>query len=197
MNAAGFSRAMLGVQLALSRRRVLPLAAGLLLVLAACAWGVLVPRVAQEVATERLALARAQARARAPRLPASAPSAPSGEARLQAFRSALGDVRGVDASLQAIFTAGEQSHLQLEKADYKLAYDKAGHFWTYAVQLPVTGSYAAIRAFGERVLLAMPYASLDEIDFRRKDIGHADLEARVRFTLHLAGPPDAAAGATR
>jgi hypothetical protein len=35
-------------------------------------------------------------------------------------------------------------------------------------------------------LRAMPFAALDDIGFRRDDIGAAGVDARVRFTLYLA-----------
>jgi hypothetical protein len=196
MNASALLHVALNARLALKRTGLLRLGAPLLIGISAGAWVAWVPRLAAQAEQARHALEAAQARGNEPKLASSAAPVPSAGERLRAFRAALGDVRQADTSLQAIFAAGEQSRLVLDKADYKLSYDKAGRFWTYAVQLPVTGSYAAIRAFSENVLLAMPYASLDEIDFHRKDIGRAELEARVRFTLHLAGQPNVAAKAT-
>jgi hypothetical protein len=36
-------------------------------------------------------------------------------------------------------------------------------------------------------LRAIPFAALDDIGFRRDEIGAAGVDARVRFTLYLAG----------
>jgi hypothetical protein len=35
-------------------------------------------------------------------------------------------------------------------------------------------------------MVSMPYASLDEISFRRESIGDEAVEARVQMTLYLA-----------
>ena len=60
--------------------------------------------------------------------------------------------------------------------------------YTYQVTLPVKGSYGAVWKFGMLALRAIPFASLDEISFRRDAIGDAAVEARLRLTLYLAGP---------
>jgi len=182
----------LQARLALARRGGLGPIAVLLLAAAAAAWGLALPQLRAQAAQERARLDAAQRHAREPRTASDTPP-PLARQRLRDFRAVLGDVRRADESLQAVFAAGERARLVLDQAEYKLAYDRAGRFWTYAVQLPVSGSYAAIRGFGEQVLLALPYAALDEIDFRRKDIAQPTLEARLHFTLHLDGPPEGAA----
>jgi len=192
MKAPDLAAFALRARLALARRGGLGLVAGALLALAA-AGGVAVQqqqRVAQRAARD-VALQASRRPASEPVVASDAP--PLAAQRVREFHAALGDVRRTDDALKAIFAAGEQSRLVLDQAEYKLAYDKGGRFWTYAVQLPVSGSYAAIRAFSERVLLALPYASLDEIDFHRKDIAQPTLDARLRFTLHLEGPAEGAA----
>jgi len=181
----------LRARLALARRGGLGLVAGALFAAAAAGSVALVrQRDAQEQAHES-ALRAAHRHSREPVV--ASDTLPVAPRHLREFHAALGDVHRTDDALKTIFAAGERSRLVLDQADYKLAYDKGGRFWTYAVQLPVSGSYAAIRAFSEQVLLALPYASLDEIDFHRKDIAQPTLDARLRFTLHLEGPAEGAA----
>jgi len=48
---------------------------------------------------------------------------------------------------------------------------------------------AAVRRFCERVLLTIPFASLDEITFKREAVGNGSLDARLRFTLYLTDAP--------
>lgn len=113
---------------------------------------------------------------------------------LGSFQPTLGDIHQADQALKAIFAEADRQLLVLDEAEYRLAYDKAGGFYAYSVRLPVKGGYLALRIFCEQVLLTLPYASLDEISFKRRAAGETDLDARLHFTLYLAGPPDYAAG---
>ena len=54
------------------------------------------------------------------------------------------------------------------------------------MSLPLKGSYAAVWQFALQALRAMPFASLDELSFRREQIADPTLEARVRLTLYLS-----------
>jgi hypothetical protein len=113
---------------------------------------------------------------------------------LGAFRATLGDIHQADQALKTIFSEADRQLLALDQAEYRLSYDKAGGFYAYSVRLPVKGGYLALRIFCEQVLLSLPYASLDEINFKRRAAGETDIDARLHFTLYLAGPPDYAGG---
>jgi len=119
---------------------------------------------------------------------------PEAQQNLQNFYSALGDVEQTERSLTTMFAEADKQDLVLDQAEYKLSYDKNGRFYAYSIKLPVSGSYAALRNFSTRLLLALPYASLDDISFKRRDSNQAALEARLHFTLYLNGPEDYAAG---
>ena len=57
------------------------------------------------------------------------------------------------------------------------------------LNLPVKGSYGAIWQFALGALRAIPFASLDDIGFRRDSIGDPVVEARLRLTLYLKDVP--------
>jgi hypothetical protein len=123
--------------------------------------------------------------------PVAMAEAPS---NLGAFRRALGDIKQAEQAVRTMFAEADRQLLALDQADYKLAYDKAGHFYAYSVQMPVRGSYLAIRIFCEQVLLDLPFASLDDISFKRRGVGETTLDVKLHFTLYLDGPPDYAGG---
>jgi hypothetical protein len=104
---------------------------------------------------------------------------------LSAFYDVLGETRYVEQQIKTLFAIAEKTGLILNLADYKFAEDKNGRFQTYQIVLPVKGSYGAIRQFCEQVLLAIPFASLDEMHFKRDGIASGTLEARLRLTLYL------------
>ena len=56
---------------------------------------------------------------------------------------------------------------------------------TYQIVLPVKGGYQPLWQFAMQGLRDMPFASLDEVSFRRDAIAEPVVEARLRFTLYL------------
>lgn len=186
---------VLRARIALARHGGPVLAAALLLA-GAGACLVLLPTLRAEVAArgqdvrllqERAAVARAN--------PVhDAPPPPPSERNAQDFYAALGDVRLAEHDLQVLFDEAQDQGLRIEQADYKLGYDANGRFYIYTVQMPVSGSYAAIRDFCRQLLRAVPYAALDDISLRRGTTGDGGVEARLRLTFYLDGPPDYAAG---
>jgi len=186
----GLSLAKAGLQLRLTLMRF-GWSNGLAMLLAAGAavaglW--LVPQLRAQHAAGQVALAKAQRlHDAAPASAASAlmPSLPPNQQHLQDFYDLLGETRYAEQQVKTLFAIAAKNGLTLNQADYKLAYDKNGMFHTYVISLPVRGPYAAIRPFCEQVLLAVPFASLDQIDFKRESINDQNLEAKLRITLYL------------
>jgi hypothetical protein len=108
------------------------------------------------------------------------------EERLAAFYDVLGDQRYVEQQVKTLFAVATKSGLILDQGEYKSSLDKGSHSTTYQMILPVKGQYQAIRKFCEQTLLAIPFASLDEISFKRDEIASNTLEAKLHFTLYLA-----------
>lgn len=107
------------------------------------------------------------------------------EERIAQFYGSLGESGYAEQQVKTLFAIAAKAGLALNQADYKPEANATGHYQTYQIVLPVHGPYRAIREFCEQTLLAIPFASLDQIDFRRDTIGSATLEARLRFTLYL------------
>jgi len=193
MSALALRIRLLQGRLALDRFGWTNLAALALLVAGAAACLILLPNLEDQLIARREALTDLQSRLRhevrqGVAKPQAAPT------NLGAFRANLGDVGQADQALKTLFTEADRQLLVLDEAEYRLVYEKAGGFYAYSVRLPVKGSYLALRIFCEQVLLALPYASLDEIAFKRRAAGETEIEARLHFTLYLAGPPEYAAG---
>jgi hypothetical protein len=132
----------------------------------------------------------AQARLAAQPLPAPAtlvaPSVPpSANQNLAEFYQVLGEKRYAEQQVKVLFDLAAKSNLTLSQGEYKAAYDKASRVSTYQIILPVKGPYQSIWRFSMQALSQMPFASLDEVGFRRETIADATVEARLRFTLYL------------
>ena len=197
MNGHSLAKAGLQLRLALMRFGWGNGLACLLSIAAAIAALWLVPQLKAQRAAGQVALARAQKlHDTAPDSSdfASAPTLPRNQQHLQDFNDLLGETRYAEQQVKTLFAIAAKNGLTLNQGDYKLAYDKNGMFHTYVISLPVHGPYAAIRPFCEQVLLAIPFASLDQIDFKRESVNNVNLEAKLRITLYLdksGGTPEA------
>ncbi|WP_332861280.1 hypothetical protein [Janthinobacterium svalbardensis] len=113
-----------------------------------------------------------------------APPATASE-NLARFHATLGQQRHVEQQVKQLFDLAAKNGLLLAQGEYKSGYEKAGRVATYQVTLPLKGSYAAVWQFALQALRAMPFASLDELSFRREQIADTQLEARLRLTFYL------------
>ena len=111
------------------------------------------------------------------------------DANLAAFRDVLGERRYVEQQVGTLFALAAKHGLTLAQGEYKSAVERNGGFATYQINLPVKGSYGAIWQFATAALGAMPFASLDDISFRRDSIAQGGVEARLRLTLYLKEAP--------
>jgi hypothetical protein len=175
--------------------------AALLLLTAGCAALAWVLPAREELEAERVRARRLAALP--PPLPASGTAglAPvvletSSAENLALFRTALGRQRDVEPGLKTLFALAAKSGLVLSQGEYKRGVERNAQLHTYQINLPVKGSYAQVWQFALQALRALPYASLDDVSFRRDSIGQAGLEARLRLTLYLADAPGTS-GATR
>jgi len=116
---------------------------------------------------------------------AAAPAADN----LDTFYAALGPRRYAEQQVRTLFALAAKNGLSLSQGEYKTGYDRNARVSTYQVNLPVKGSYGAIWQFALGALRAIPFASLDDISFRRDAIGDPAVEARLRLTLYLKDAP--------
>ena len=185
---------LLRLRLMLLRANPLVLAAGILvLVMAgALAWTLNAVWTMERAQAARDAQAKQKAQVAAAPGPAPAPAPAPVQApdNLAAFYGALGARGSAEQQVKTLFGLAAKSGLVLRQGEYKPGYDRNAHVYTYQVNLPVKGSYAAIWQFAMAALRTIPFASLDEITFRRDAIGDATVEARLKLTLYLRDGTD-------
>jgi hypothetical protein len=201
MKPLSFGAVLLRLQLAL---RAQPVVAGGGLVFLCCAAGLgWTLHTATQLDAERNALVAARAaRQAAASAPAADAGAPAGQVAvetpvqpadpLDAFYAALGPRRYAEQQVRTLFALAAKNGLSLSQGEYKSAYDRNARLTTYQVNLPVKGSYGAIWKFALGTLRTIPFASLDDIGFRRDSIGDPTVEARLRLTLYLKDAPGGA-----
>ena len=191
MNVQLFASIFLRLRLWLAACGPLACGAAVLCLAGAVALAWLLPQRAlqeqrQHIALRLAALPRAGAGAAAP---VEAPV--RADDNLALFYATLGERRYAEQQLRTLFALAAKTGLVLSQGEYQSAFDQNGRFHTYRVNLPVKGNYGAIWQFAMLVLRAIPFASLDDISFRRENIGEPVVEARLRVTFYLADPSDA------
>ncbi|HEU4851515.1 MAG TPA: hypothetical protein VFT37_05105 [Telluria sp.] len=179
---ANLSTQLLRIGLALRAVGPVGIAAALVIAGSAAALGWILPERAARAQQHRATLALA---ATTPAVPAvvAQPQA----AGIDAFYDALGERRYAEQQLRTLFGLAAKAGLSLTQGEYRTSYDRNARVHAYQVTLPVRGSYRAVWGFAMSALTAIPFASLDEISFKRDAIGDASVEARLRLTLYLAG----------
>lgn len=185
MKPLDFPSVLLRLRLALAAFGPLGCGAAALCVAALAALLWLAPQRALQARRHALALATLPA---APRVKAA-----SANENLALFYAALGDRREAEQQLRTLFELAARTGLTLRQGEYQSAYDQSGKIHTYQLTLPVRGNYRAIWRFALLALVAIEFASLDDISFKRDAIGQAEVEARLRLTLYLAAQPSGGA----
>jgi Tfp pilus assembly protein PilO len=98
-------------------------------------------------------------------------------------RSALPD------ALMTLHSVASRNGLHDTRADYRDTPETGTPLVRVRIEIPVTGSYAAIRSWIAELLQTLPTLTLDGLELRRSDMGKAQLDARVRFQLLLRSTP--------
>jgi hypothetical protein len=112
------------------------------------------------------------------------------QTNLDHFYKTLGEKQFVEEQLKTLFAMAKKQGLSLASGEYKPAIERNGNYLKYQIILPLKGNYNNIRQFGEQALLTIPFASLDELSFKRDNISNRVLEAKLRLTLYLLDDED-------
>lgn len=178
----------LALQLWCARIGIVRAAAVLLCMAAAVVSSLWLPHLRSDAAAIHNALGLAQHQLLLP-VTSHESASESGPDHLAELYDALGDKRHAEQQLKTLFDLAQKNALRLSTADYKTPADKNSRLQIRQITLPVKATYPAIRQFAEQVLLAIPFASLDELHFKRDAIGSPLLDARLRFSLYLLESP--------
>lgn len=157
----------------------------LLLTLSILGWLLWLPHL--RAGRDAASLARTQAeKALQKPLPVVAPVVETRQTNLDNFYKTLGQQAHVEEQVKTLFALAKKQGLALSQGEYKALPERNGKYLKYQIILPLKGSYSVIRQFAEQALLAIPFASLDEMAFKRDNISNRVLEAKLRFTLYLS-----------
>lgn len=183
--------AWLQCQLRIRQVNPLTLLSGLAMLAAVVAWAIWLPQQRAALDNDRRELAQLRQHAAALTAAAPKPALTLNQQRVSNFYAALGDSRYAEQQLKTLFAIAAKNNLKLNQADYRNTLDRNSGVTAYQIDLPVTGPYPDIRLFCEQVLRAIPFASLDQISFKRQTVNAGSLDARVVLTVYLTQPAPA------
>ncbi|HEY0826443.1 MAG TPA: hypothetical protein VGD76_21835 [Ramlibacter sp.] len=89
--------------------------------------------------------------------------------------------------VERIYAAAAAEQLALLQGEYARTEVPGTRLVRYRVTLPVRGTYAQVRRFVAAATVAVPGLAIDDLNLQRKAVAEAQLEARVQFSVFLAG----------
>lgn len=108
--------------------------------------------------------------------------------RLAAFYASLPGASGALDAIDLIHRSAGANGVKLAQGEYRLTREGSAQLLRYQITLPARSNYLPLRAWLADVMNALPTAALDEISFKRDNVGNAAVEAHVRLTLFLKVP---------
>ncbi|MGA8146362.1 MAG: hypothetical protein WB870_02145 [Gallionellaceae bacterium] len=188
MTAINPGRIALQARIVVTRIGLIPGVIAISILLGAAPW-IWLAMNSRDQEQQELALAQARQALSAPSASDVAAQGSVAEQNLRKFYAVLGDRSETEQSLKTLFAIAAQTGISLDQGEYQWQVEKNSSTYRYQILLPVKGSYSAIRRFCEKTLQALPFASLDELSFKRESIGEDELDANLRFALYLKDVP--------
>lgn len=108
----------------------------------------------------------------------------AGEA-LARFRDLLKSEKQADELMETIQRDAQKNGLAPAGIEYKWQRQPELKLAEVRIVMPLKGGYAPLRAFLKEVLADVPGLALEQCDLQRDNIGSANVDARVRFSLFL------------
>lgn len=96
-------------------------------------------------------------------------------------------------ALRRIYELGAQQQVLISQAQFQSEVG-AGGIERLQIRIPAKARYPQLRRFVEAALRDLPNASLDGLSFRRNQVGDAQIEAQLSFSLWLQAQAVAPAG---
>jgi len=87
--------------------------------------------------------------------------------------------------LGKLVVLAEKNGLSLNEGEYKATSGKVGRLVRFQITLPVKGKYSQIRRFLSALPAETPVIALENVQFVRRNIADATVEAQIRLVLYL------------
>lgn len=109
--------------------------------------------------------------------------------RLQALQAALRPSVETGELIRKMAVLAQAEQITLAQSEYQQQVNATTGVTRVQISQPVRASYPQLRRYIEAVLVAMPNASLDKVVARRDNVGQAQVEARLKWSLWIYKSP--------
>lgn len=146
---------------------------------------IVMPRLDAELTAKVATLNALQARVANSHEPSPAATLPAAGSAFhyQVFREALADDEQVLPGIKAVLDSAADHRLISTRAEYVRAVDANAQAETLQMTVPVKGRYSDIRRWIEEILRTQAYVAVNELAFKREEVGLDQVEAKVRLTI--------------
>jgi hypothetical protein len=173
----------------------------MLLVAAAVLWRVWLPALREE--SDSLSAKADAAELTSERMSSTRQSAALQTPAPQRFANSFPPAATRQARLGALWSLAAEHGLDAKRSELRLSPQRELGLLRYSVNMPLSGSYAALRAFVEDAQRRDPALSVDRLRLRRASAGATSVDADLTWSLYmktepaLAAPPDVERGPSR
>ncbi|MBS1130185.1 MAG: hypothetical protein H6R16_1187 [Proteobacteria bacterium] len=167
---------------ALAYPQWLPLAGGLLVLIAAGLHLILLPGRETRIEAGERQLQQTERAGRRARIDRQLAQATPEQARLSLLERFPDEAR-LHAELGRLLELADQKGLQLSAGEYRLLAGKDKLFDRYVLNLPVQGSYRDLRAYLTTIRSEFPALAIEDVTLRRENIGASAIDAQLRLVI--------------
>jgi hypothetical protein len=145
----------------------------------------------QILGAAQIELAREQALLASPAKQSTSSQPQDSQQRLQALQTALQASDEPAELVRKMAALAQAEQINLAQGDYQQQTNASTGVTRIQISQPVRASYPQLRRYVEAVLVAIPNASLDQVLARRDNVGQAQAEARLKWSLWMYKAPAA------
>lgn len=151
----------------------------------------------QLLGAAQIELAREQALLASPAKRSTSNQPQDSQQRLQALQTVLQTSAETAELVRKMAALAQAEQINLAQGEYQQQINASTGVTRMQISQPVRASYPQLRRYVEAVLVAIPNASLDQIVAKRDNVGQAQAEARLKWSLwtyKAPAPAPSAAG---
>lgn len=96
---------------------------------------------------------------------------------------ALREREKIDQLLADMHAAAHQNQVRLEQGEYRLQAESGTRLARYRMIIPARANYVQLRQWLDAMSASQPGLQIDDLAFKRENIGQESIEARISFSL--------------
>ncbi len=109
----------------------------------------------------------------------------SSEEQIVRFYRSFPQDKDLPQCMEKIFATAQDHGIELEQGEYKVTRESSNGLVRFQMTFPVKADYPQIRKFLSSLKADIPTLSLQQVQFKRQQVGDAMVEANIKLVLYL------------